>query len=537
MWNHQLKLGAIFLGIVVTSIIIHSQISGEKQLVVSEGVAIRQPASAPEKVILAPIMNTVDSDVYQFDRRMKAVINKKETLTDIHYAGYLFIDWKVVKSGERLGMFSFQVKGTNTSPVFVEVGLSNDYSLLSLKEPKISNEDEENALLFLKDLISIYSFKTFEDTTGKYSGTINMVSEDKTGRVWIKRKVKYSDATLAALKFNSSVHKFQVSEKLEEASGLEDAQMENELKTHSVYLLKRLSAAEVKSLGLKKNPIDSSTPLFAGSLKTNPNKLVAQKTSWDVLEKKLNTMSKLSAKERLGKFHELVKEMKSNPEKLPNFMEWMKAGMADQQKTSMGVGILATVGSAETQHELVQLFDQSKNNSPETAHLILNSLATSGNKLASEAATMLNSILENPKANPELTANAAYALGASGDIKKITELANQATSNSEKVVYIDALGNSGSVDALPYLLESAQSADPQIREKAVFALRFVNDQRVNSLFEQSMNDSSMGVRYSVVKAVPFQANPHEYETLLKNCSMQASDKNLKSLCTQALASL
>ena len=532
MWNRQLKLATLFFGLILLSIALHSHFSNEKLSSVMAPAVERQPASGAEKKLIVPLNETLQSDVYQFDRRMKAVINQNETLTDVHYAGYFFIDWKEVKNGERQGVFSFQVTGSSIPPVFIQAAVSDDYSLLSLQEPKTASETEQNALVFLKDLISIYTFKNFEDTTGKYSANLKLVSEDHSGRVWVKNKIQYEDTKLVEFKFIRSIHRLQVSEKLDEASGLEDAQMGNELKIQSVYLLKRVQGSKIKKISL-----NLAVPLFAGTIKTNPNQVGTEKLDWTTIQKKLELLGGLSGKARMGVFHELVNGVKYHPEQLQNFMEWMHSDLNDHQKVSMGVGVLASVGSSAAQHELLRLYEQTKNNSVETAHLILNSFATSGNKLTPEVTKMLNSVLENPRENPDLTANAAYALGASGDVKKITELASQAATVSEKIVYIDAMGNSGSLDTLPYLLESVQSSDPQVREKAIFALRFVNDQRVNSVFEQSMSDPSMGVRYSVVKALSFQANPHDYESLLKNCSIQAPDKNLKTLCSQTLAGL
>lgn len=518
------------------SLLVFAALGVKDKTVLSEEVAERQPSSEPGVEIKPPEFDPKNSDTYQFDRRMKAVLNGKEILTDIQYSGYLFVDWKEIGKEKRKVTFSFQVKDAPTPPVFAEVELSSDYSLLQMKTSVPWDENSENSILFLKDLVSIYAFKTFEDTTGKYEASLKLVSDDQTEKIFAKKKIKYENGEFARLKFNKSIHEFHVKDRLEEASGFEDTQMGNEIKTSGVYQLKKMKASEVLQLGIKRALPDPAAPLVASSLKTNPNQVITKKATWEELEKKLALLGSLTGRARLALFHELVKEMKKDPGHLQAFMNWMKAGMNDRGKVSMGIGILATVADEKSQHELVQLYREVKSDSPETAHLILNAFASKSMKPTPEAIGMLNGILDQRKENPELAANAAYALGASGEVKKITELAEQATAKSEKIIYIDAMGNSGSNEVLPYLLESVKSADPQIREKAIFALRFVNDGRVKSVFEQSMNDVSPGVRHSVVRAVPFQPNPRDYEAMLQNCANRSSEAQLKNLCSETLAS-
>ena len=535
MRSRKLVLSIFVTSIAAMAFVIHSRSSDVEKQIVVEGVAERQPASAPQTPALSENPVFDESVVYQFDRRMKAIINKKDVLTDIHYSGYLFVDWKENKNDIRTGIFSFQVKDASIPTVFAEVKVSSDYRLISMKTPELKSENEENALLFLNDLISMYAFRSLEDTTGKYEASIEKISENKNEKIWMKKKIKYSSPSLAKMKFNQSTHEIHLGANLLEASGVEDAQM-GELKTHGIYILKLVNDQELASLKIKKSTLNLNTSLSDHAMATKPNQIVKEKVSWEEVSKKLNTLSQLNGKARLNLFHDLVKAMKANPEKLQELMEWVRAGMNDKAKASLAIGLLASVGSVESQHELVQLYEQAKNNSPENAHLILNSFATSGSKVSPEGIAMMNSALDHRDENPELAANAAYALGAAGDVKKITELAEKATSKDEKIIYIDAIGNSGSVDSLPFLLESAKSSDALIREKAIFALRFVNDERVKTVFEQSMTDVSMSVRYAVVKAIVFQANPNEYSSLLKNCST-SMDKYLRSLCSQALVNL
>jgi hypothetical protein len=503
---------------------------------VEEKVAERQPSSTPTAIIADQKVELIHSEVFRFDRRMKAVMNEKDVLTDIHYSGYLFVDWKEVGKEKRKGIFSFHVKDAPELPVFAEVELSSDYFLLEMKVSTVTNEDEENAVLFLKDLVSVYAFRTFEDTTGKYEGSLKILNKTEKETILLKKKNKYESSSFAQLKFNKSIHEYRVGEQLEEVSGFEDTQMGKEIKTSGVYQLKRLVVGDVMKLGIKKPKLDLKTPLMIATLKTNPSEIIEKNAPWEELEKKLSLLPTLTGKARLGLFHELVKEMKKNPKNLDAFMAWMKAGLDEPQKVSMGIGILAAVGNEKAQHELVQLYEQRSKESPETAHLILNSFASKTMKPSAEVIGMLNSILDHRKENPDLAANAAYALGAVGDVKKINELAEQASDKNEKIIYIDAMGNSGSSESLPFLLESVKSSDPQIREKAIFAMRFVNDERVKPIFEQSMNDASMSVRYAVVKAVPFQSNPRDYEVLLMNCANQSGEQQLKSLCSDALVS-
>lgn len=527
MQHSQLKISLAAFGIVVLFILINSKFDSNEKHSSMERAVERQPSSVVQNIPVVEKIIPNQNLVFHFDRRLKAVLDHKNVLTDIHYEGKMYVQWIYRQKNERTGLFTFDVNDSSIPAVFAEVKLDQGYQILSLKTPLYESENEQNAILFLKDLISIYAFQSLEDTSGKYEAEVKK-SESTDETVWIKKKTRYENLNYASLKFTKSIHEIHLKSELEEASGLEETQ-KGELTTFGVYQLKRLNDNTVKSFSIQ------NLSMKPDSLTTNPNQVAKTKTSWVMLESKLNELFQLKGQEKMNAFHDVLTMLKNNPELLKEFMKWAKVEPVDPLKTRLAIGLLSSLGTNESQHELVTMYQEDKNQSREKSHLILNSFATSGSKLSTEAVGLLNAVLDQRKETPELAANAAYALGAAGDVKKITELAKKSSSTPEKVIYIDAIGNSGSLDSLPFLLESTKSSDPLIREKAIFALRFVNDPRVKTVFEQSINDPQVSVRYSVVKAVPYQAAPHEYDSMLKNCTNQSTEQNLRKLCSQTLA--
>ena len=337
---------------------------------------------------------------------------------------------------------------------------------------------------------------------------------------------------------------------LQQISGLEETRMNSghgpAFKVHSFYQLKNLDAKQFT--GIKKPKLNFST-LNEGTLKTEPSPKDSEKISWKSVKENLEQVSKLTGKERLDLFHELAKGLKANPEKISEFIDWVQANLNDPQKASMAIGLLATVGTSETQQALIKLYQTFVNTGgqDQLAHMVLNSLTVTEAKLSPETRSFLNSILASHD-NPSMTINAAYAVGTAiqkdhdsvqnmSDIKKLTELTEQTSATNEKLVYLDAIGNSGSAAFIPVISANIVSTEPIVREKAVFAMRFMSDERVPGLFEQAMNDTDVNVQIAVVKAIRYQQDPHHYSSLLMSCASKAKDKELKNLCSQAMANL
>ena len=506
----------------------------------------------------------ISKEVFEFERKIDGLLSlgdtkSKKPLVNTQYHGHLFIDWTNISASYRIGRFSIEVKDAPEIQLYVEAKISKDFNLLSLREPKAKNEKEEDALLFLKDLISLYAFQSTEDTTGKYKATFKKSPEQEEGveQILLKKKIQYLDSKLAEIKFMKSIHEIRLGTLdanafpiLEQVSGLEDTQMNSghgpEFKIHTFYLLKNLNPNQ--TTGIKKPKLEFST-LNSTTIKTVPTLIETGKISWKMVREKLDQIGKLTGKERLDLFHELVKGLKANPERLSDFMEWAHANMSDPQKASMIIGLLASVGTSETQQNLVKLYQTfvATPGQDHLAHMVLNSLTMTEAKLSPETRSFLNSVLSSHD-NPSMAINAAYAVGTAiqkesdyskniNDIKKLTELTEQTSAVNDKLIYLDAIGNSGSSAFIPVLSASIVSNEPIVREKAVFAMRFINDERVPAMFEQSMNDTDVNVQIAVVKAIRYQQNPQAYTSLLVNCASKAKDKELKNLCSQPITSL
>ena len=98
---------------------------------------------------------------------------------------------------------------------------------------------------------------------------------------------------------------------------------------------------------------------------------------------------------------------------------------------------------------------------------------------------------------------------------------------------IDAIGNSGDAHFLPYLEQDLHSDNESVREKAAFALRFVQSESSKSLIEFAMNDSKLSVQIATVKAIQYHSDVQTYSSILTTCMNSPNgDAGLVALCGQ-----
>lgn len=206
-------------------------------------------------------------------------------------------------------------------------------------------------------------------------------------------------------------------------------------------------------------------------------------------------------------------------------------------------------GWVESQETILRLYTQFINipGQDHAARTVLTALAESKEKLTASTRQFLSRILTSQD-NPAMVIHAASVVGIamnlepeseqnSHDIKILSHLARTTSAMSEKVAYLNAMGNSGNTGFIPVLKDLLVSFEPMVREKAAYAMRHMDDPRVKALFEQAMKDPDLNVRIAAVKAIRFQPDPEEYSSLLMSCARSANDRELKNLCSQAMAKL
>lgn len=502
----------------------------------------RGPASTvsmPEKH--SGIMSPSATEVYSFERKVKATVNEK-TIADTQYSGFFIVNWVSETASEKTGRFSFILKDAEASQIFLEAKMTPDYKIISLLEPKVQNAEEEDLLSFTKDLVSIYAFQSLSDTTGRYQARIYETSKGN----WLKKKLKYEDPKFASLSFNKSIHQIKmVKTEIQELSGVEETALANNenagFKTHATYLLRRTSTKGLTksklTAGLMKN-----VKLEPALLTVVPIFVAQEKINWADTYAQLDLKTALTGNERLQWFHEVTKSLKANPSKIGEFIAWARSNLQNGKTANFAVGVLATLGTPEAQKELVGIYNQSASH-PELkplCHVILNAFATASVVSTPETKEFLSSQMRS-NGNSDLAINAAFAMGATLQKEpspvyeqQLSETAAQAKTMNEKLAYIDAMGNSGSSQFLPQISENMSSADSAVKEKSIFALRYMSDERATTLLQGAMNDPALSVKITAVKAISYQRDITPFRNSLAQCA-QSSEVRLKEICTQTLS--
>jgi HEAT repeat protein len=186
----------------------------------------------------------------------------------------------------------------------------------------------------------------------------------------------------------------------------------------------------------------------------------------------------------------------------------------------------------------------------------------------------LLSIAHDGTADPRLRSASLFMLGAAaGREGADPALMQQLLSFEEAAVesgmldrYLEALGNTGSAQILPKVVEHLESNDPKVRSAALDALRRLETPEAVSLLQQyatqdpspqvrieavdtlsghsgshvistyksMMSDSSASVRSELARALDKRPEP-QAKDLLRKMSLQDSDPNVRQLAAELLA--
>jgi hypothetical protein len=500
----------------------------------------RAPASVASEtsaVTVEPIYSSESSakeikrETFQFKRTIDAkldqVRNQKRStrnFANVNYSGTFTVDWLTdSKNEKKRALIGFEVKTggkTVKSSVPFLVEFLKDWVIERIDTLTSKNDADEDSLSILKDFVSIYAYRTQQDTAGAYEAQLT----EKTDGFHYE-KLRYSK--LSQIAIIESKHDGVIDPKtraLVSIKGIERTSMgasaDLKIVTRSTYELNRTQVLSVKS------PKIDGTALTETSIQLEA-KGPGDALQWSVVKSGLDQIKNLKKDERLSLFHDLIKTLKKDPAKLKEFKDWILSQKGEAGILNFGIGVMATLGSEESQKVLVDWFKEI----PESRHTILNAFATADAKLTQDSKNLVSELVDQKK-DADLAYNAAFTLGSAirkdptGDVsgaeQKLSRLYESAAA-SEQLIYLDAMGNSGSSSFAPVIERNLASTDEAVREKSVYAARFMKTDVAQTLIVKGLQDTSVRVRLSAVKAAAYQSDLSPYRPLLERYAQDTNE--------------
>ncbi len=439
------------------------------------------------------------TETFEFHRHLVAVLQGPEQnkpFADIDFGGSFTVDWK----DEQTARVSYQLSNGEKSRLAFEIHLSN-WKLVEIKSEVARDKAGINEQNILKDFASIFAYRSNEDTTGKYEAEYT----DEPERLF-KRKTLYNSVAGLSVRIVKSEHEFTrdpgtlelISGRGEEATRAVVSKQSFMLAVSS-YTIRRLNSVVSRRVA-------QSDEVRPDTLRLTPeSKGVA---SWSQVRGGLERFNQMNEPERLKLYHDVSRTIVADSEGPRQFNDWMNIHLDQPNLRNFSIGVLATVGTAEAQQALIKIYAQY----PESRVTVLNSLATAGAPFSEETHQFLSTLLLSGQGN--LSYGAAFALGAgiqnqvtpaSEDVQQLSRLLTNAATPDEQEIYLDAIGNSGSLAFLGVIETSMQSLDEGVREKAVLALRKMPAVATQSLLNLAGSDASVRVKAAATQVGLFQS--------------------------------
>jgi hypothetical protein len=444
--------------------------------------------------------------VYRFIRSLNTTLSDQPWM-NLRYEGELYISRKKVDSQSSWLELRFKMDGQTqlSSTLFAKVG--EDGKIVEINVSGNATPEVEQEISILKDLLSIYAFRGDEDSLGRYQA---MFSEFLGGTLKEKKKyVSLRSSNVSDVEIVFSKHRWVASADSffpGSITGEEKTRSGPEqglgLWTHSQYQMVRLKAVPALAVN------DTSTSTEKTTFALTEVKISKPVMTWNRIESDLQKWNQLHAQEKLKLFRKLNVALQSDPNLLGPFVYWMKSRAQRNDVQVFGIGVLATLGSDGAQSALLELYATS----PPLRQTVLGALTTTEAPLSTSTQNFLQERAHEFETHPDIAMGAAFAIGSS--LKKtpdsiaeqsLLDLFDAARSPELKRGYLDAMGNSGNPRFLPAIEEALKSDDVAMREKAVFALRWMEDAKARAILEQATQDSNTRVQTQATLARRFLA--------------------------------
>ena len=530
----------IFIALIVASgfTLIHHHPPTHEDLLISKNenqkkIVNRNPSSLQKSSIL---------ESYEFKRHVKAMLNSEKsskTFADLQYKGKFNVEWIT----ENSAMISFELENKMNSNIKFEL-IMDHWAIKEIKSGEIKNENEEDALNVLKDFSTIFAYRSSQDTSGKYNATYSVINDSPFTQQIHKSKINYIQTFSSPITIVSSENKYSIqtqSNQITSAQGKEITKVKllgkSILITTSEFELVRKSTSIQMT---KKIPNETMKEIDLNLLSHYSLPIIP----WSNLNASLSEINKLNQNDRLILFRELVKNFKKEPKNLDPFLNWVESNSEKIGIRTFAIGVLATLGSIESQKKLIDWFQQF----PESRPIILNAFTTSSAQFSDETKIFLNQLIDKKEIDSNSANGALFAMGAgiknnnlinqgdsTAEISRLQNLLNTASTSNEKEIVLSAMGNSGSQAFIPLIeksLEASNESNENVREKAVLALRLMPVSNTAQLVNQAWNDSSIKVKSAAIQVIHFQGEIEAYQGVLNQCVRESP--TLKDACLRVL---
>jgi hypothetical protein len=426
---------------------------------------------------------------FSFEKSGSVKFDFSEKVIEQKLSGKLFIDW----TNEKVATVSLQV-GHAHSAVYLRAQFQNDFQLKCVEFPQNLTESENDSITLLRDLLFNYSFRTNWDENGEYQAFLNSTTSRSGDTLLTKVKKKYLDPEKESLRVEQSRHEIRLSPRLVTAQGSEEYFVENVGQSAWAkvkYSLTALKENQFLSFSKTERPLGECLKDFLPTTQLNTFSSPVD------MKENLNQLKVSSRGEQLTLSRKIVKAMRTNP-----------------QLSALALGMLGNLGTPEAQKALVGLFQEASDGPGHIHYQVLNSLTLTKAALTHESREFLKSRMHE---SDLFTEGAAYALGSSiqnnnealegqRDLQFLVSELDQAMDSESKIIYLDALKNSGSADAFATYKKYSVSDDEGIREKAIEALQTIESQEKILIYKNALNDPSPRVRAQAIEGLSVVEN-------------------------------
>lgn len=476
----------------------------------------------------------------------------------VAYHGEFYVDVLRADAKAFEAIVSERVKeaGGKISPPFrIEASTRGD-SLLLFSSNATDDETREHASV-VKDILSLWLFPLRSDTVGSYAARFEKMAPDAAFPREKKIKLSYHAKTANIPSVLTSLHVLRWNETIrlpEAIEGTETTRLGGDsgaLSAESTYRLQYRShqlspAISHEVLASLRQNLDLTLDPTSTSMAEHPD---YKKLDWGKLMTQLRYLDKVSGSEQLAAFGDILKYLRMHPEKTAD----LAALLRDPALLQLGmrspvfktiVGALASAGSPEGLAALREAFAD-PNLANEGKSTILAALTTTQAPLDVATRDFLANTMQSAT-DPHLAQGAAFALGsalqsagndaqAKSAIQQIKDSWQSQNSVTDRLAILDVMGNSGRAEFYPTLKSVIASNDPaQLRARAVFALRFIDQPAAVQTLAASLGDKDTTVRQAAVGAMGTTWN-ETYRAPVEQCAQSESEARVQELCRKTLA--
>lgn len=488
---------------------------------------------------------------YSFERKIE-FRGFGNALPEVGYHGELTFD--VLKAGEEgleaVAQEKVEEYGGGMPSPLVKLSLTADGTNLKMfTTGKTATEEERQHIAVTKDLLSLWAFPLRKDTVGSYEATVQAQPAEAGQRVLKKTKLRYVEASAPVIVHSSHWMRWDEKTSLPgDLRGEETTKMgqkKNDLFSRTTY---RLRLIAVEKIGMVKNiqftkAEDMSLQREALMLAEHPD---YAGLNWQAVLAQLRELEKMSANEQLSVFGDLVRLLKKDPALLKKLLAELpeadlRAG-ADSALFKTVIGALATLGSPEAQAALRSIFDDP--NCPVSGKgSILAAFTTTQAPATPETRAFLAAKMGSE--DKDVAQGAAFALGAAlqgsaGDSAAVEKLraafrAERANNNLPgQLAMLDSMGNSGRAEYVPDLRETVASGNAELRARALFSLRFMNNAESADLISRGLSDPETMVRESATEAIKLASWNENFRAPLESCARGEKVSRIQASCGDIL---